>query len=191
MARVPVIGFVFTEFLNFVDTEFTPVVTEDMVGACDLPTGGAYTTVGNYDHTEMFALVDQLSKLTGRPRSALFREFGGHLLSALLRKNADALAEITDPLMVIEALSQNYDADVLGLYPDADVQALTCNRTDAGAMEVIYRSRHHLADVIEGVIGGVFAHFKTPVTIERHDEIDTETEQWVRFLLTSRGPQTA
>jgi len=184
-----VIGFVFTEFLDFVDTKFTPGVTEDLVDACALPSGGAYTTVGNYDHFEMFALVNRLSEVSGLTGAEILRMFGTHMLDSLMRKHATALAGVTDPLSVIEALSQNYDADVLGLYPNADAQALVCRRLEDGVMEVTYRSRHRLADVIEGLITGVFTHFKTAIDISRHDEINTENEQWVRFLMSNPGPQ--
>jgi len=57
-------GIVFTEFMDMVDDKFGMDVTETIVQASDLPSGGAYTAVGTYDHAEIVSLVVNLSKST-------------------------------------------------------------------------------------------------------------------------------
>ena len=53
-------GLVFREFANMVEREFGQDAFDDLVDECDLPSGGAYTTVGDYDHQEMLDLVTAL-----------------------------------------------------------------------------------------------------------------------------------
>src|SRR5262245_35992633 len=50
-------GVVFTEFLEMVGAKFGEDMVDDVILACELPSGGAYTSVGTYDHQELFALV--------------------------------------------------------------------------------------------------------------------------------------
>ena len=69
-------GVVFTEFMEMMDSWFGPELTERVLEAAHLPSGGIYTAVGTYDHTELLALVVQLSRETGLPAAELVREFG-------------------------------------------------------------------------------------------------------------------
>ena len=55
-------GIVFTQFLEFVEAEFGVVVTDRVVSSCDLASGGSYTAVGTYPHTE---ILDMTAALAG------------------------------------------------------------------------------------------------------------------------------
>ena len=61
-------GIIFTEFIELVETTFGYSIAAALLDGCDLPSGGAYTAVGTYDHQEVLTLVGQLQKLTGTPR---------------------------------------------------------------------------------------------------------------------------
>ena len=54
-------GIVFSEFLEFVEQRFSIEQAQDMIDACELESGGAYTSVGTYDHREMIQLLGALS----------------------------------------------------------------------------------------------------------------------------------
>ncbi len=58
-------GLVFTEFLDMVEQRFSADMVDDIIEASDLPSGGAYTAVGTYSHSEIVALVQQLAIRTG------------------------------------------------------------------------------------------------------------------------------
>src|SRR5262245_60067748 len=72
-------GVVFTEFLDFVGQRFGEDMVDDIIDACPLASGGAYTAVGTYDHGEIVALVSALSERTGTPVHELVKAFGGQL----------------------------------------------------------------------------------------------------------------
>jgi Heme NO binding. len=72
-------GLVFTEFLDLVDETFSLETCERMIEMSNLPSGGAYTSVGTYDAKEMFTLVSGLSTLTGIPVPDLLKTYGRHL----------------------------------------------------------------------------------------------------------------
>src|SRR4051794_37160990 len=72
-------GIVFTEFLEMIENEFSPEMVDLILDQADLPSGGVYTTVGTYDHTEMIELVSHLSRETNLSSAELMRSFGVHL----------------------------------------------------------------------------------------------------------------
>ena len=53
-------GIIFTEFFDLVEKTFGFDVAERLLDECDLPSGGAYTAVGTYDHSEILTLVGSL-----------------------------------------------------------------------------------------------------------------------------------
>ena len=74
-------GVVFTEFVEFVIDQMGDSVADEMFEVANLPSGGAYTAVGYYDHRELIDLVAALSGLTKRPAPDLIRAFGRHLFT--------------------------------------------------------------------------------------------------------------
>jgi hypothetical protein len=54
-------GVVFTEFLEMVEEKFSPAVADSVIEQSTLASGGAYTTLGTYDHQEMLQLVTNLA----------------------------------------------------------------------------------------------------------------------------------
>jgi hypothetical protein len=62
--------------LRWSRSKFSPELADTIVDGAELPSGGAYTTVGTYDHSEMIKLVSCLSKETGISTAELMRSFG-------------------------------------------------------------------------------------------------------------------
>jgi hypothetical protein len=69
-------GMVFTELSSFVEQIRGADAVDDLVDACDSPSGGAYTAVGTCGHTEMQALVAALSRQSNTPPNELLEVFG-------------------------------------------------------------------------------------------------------------------
>ena len=72
-------GLVFTEFLEMVEQTFSEEVADRIIDESDLPSNGAYTSLGTYDHGEMLELVTNLSRETNIPVPDLVFAFGRHL----------------------------------------------------------------------------------------------------------------
>jgi len=58
-------GIVFNEFIEMVEDKFGEDMVDDIIDESDLPSGGAYTTVGTYDHGELVTMVVKLSEFQG------------------------------------------------------------------------------------------------------------------------------
>ncbi|MCG8443136.1 MAG: heme NO-binding domain-containing protein [Caulobacterales bacterium] len=177
-------GVIFTEFTNMVDDVFSPAVTEEIISACDLPSGGAYTSVGDYGHGELIALVGALAARSEQPARELVRAFGAHLAAHFARVRPEVFRSMTDAFELMENVDGLIHGDVRKLYPNAELPTIACERRTPDQLIVDYRSPRGLGDAAEGLIAGVIAHYGAPIDLTRQDMADTGGEQWVRFTLT-------
>ena len=72
-------GMDFTGLVDKVEEKFSPAMADQITCATPGRTGGAYTAVGKYDHTELVNLVLARSHATPVPVPELTRTCGRHL----------------------------------------------------------------------------------------------------------------
>jgi hypothetical protein len=180
-------GVVFTEFVEFAEERFGLSVADEMIARCSLPSGGAYTAIGTYDHRELVQMVGQLSELSGRPVPELLRGFGMHLL----KRFASSFPKFFAHESVFDFLPRIEDTihvEVRKLYPDAELPTFTCEQPEPNRLVMVYQSQRGMADLAEGLIQGAIAHFRESVLVQR-DDLPTEGAQKTRFTLTRQaGP---
>lgn len=176
-------GIVFTEFLEMVDETFSPEITEKIISDADLPSGGAYTSVGNYDHSEIVELVGHLSAQTGMEAPVLVRAFGTHLFGRFVDLFPHFFDGPNDAFSFLESVEGYIHIEVRKLYPDAGLPSLSCSRPKPGTLVMVYESERGLADVAHGLIEGCCKHFVEDVTIERED-LSGGKATHVRFEIT-------
>lgn len=176
-------GIVFTEFLEMVDDKFSPETTEQIIANADLPSGGAYTAVGTYDHAEIVQLVGNLSAQTGLEVPDLVRAFGSHLLGRFVEGFPHFFEGVPDGFTFLESVEGYIHGEVRKLYPDATLPKLTCSRPQPDTLVMLYESERGLADVAHGLIEGCLAHFGEDATISRED-LSGGTARQVRFEIT-------
>ncbi len=75
-------GLVFDKFLAMVEKKFGLELVDRIVEFATLPSGGACTSVGTYDHNELIALVQALSNEVQIPVPELVRGFGRYLFGS-------------------------------------------------------------------------------------------------------------
>lgn len=160
-------GLIFTEFLSLVESQWDADMVDDIIEACDLPSGGAYTAVGTYDHTEIVALVVELSERSKVPVPDLLRIYGEHLFGKLASAYPHFVGKSGDLLDFLEGVESYIHVEVRKLYPDAELPSFETKRLEPRGLEMIYRSSRHLDDVCHGLIQGAIVHFKSEATIER------------------------
>lgn len=177
-------GIVFTEFLEMVDDKFGAVVTEKIVEASDLPSGGAYTSVGTYDHSEIVALVMQLSAESGLEVPFLIHTFGEHLLGRFYVLFPDFFADINDVATFLSRVDGYIHVEVRKLYPDATLPEITTEWLDEERFELTYQSDRMMGDLAEGLIAGAISHFGNTHHCAREDVKIEGTGQCVKFTLT-------
>lgn len=175
-------GIVFVEFLEMVEGSFSADMVDDIIDDCALESGGAYTAVGTYHHSEMVALVGALSKRTGTPTPTLIRTFGEYLFGRFHSHHVGFFDGITDSLDFLEHIEDVIHVQVRKLYPNAELPRFEIERPNVNQLRMVYRSDRHMGDLAEGLIRQCIAHYGTPVTVERQD-LDDRCGH-VRFDLT-------
>ncbi len=175
-------GIVFTEFLGFVESRYGADTADDIIGACDLPSGGAYTSVGTYDHAEMVSLCHALAKQTGEPAADLVKDFGSHLSSAFAQNYPDFFARSSHFFDFLESIEAHIHKEVRKLYPDAELPTFTVRERSETTLIMDYRSPRRLGALAEGLISGSASQFGVQAKV-RTESLDEDQGQSVRFFV--------
>lgn len=160
-------GMVFTEFLSLVEREFGDDMVDDLLESVELASGGAYTSVGTYDHGEMVALVTALSEKTTLPVEPLMHAFADHLMAYFKKSHPAFFAQASDTLHFIESVDQHIHVEVRKLYPDAELPSFSCFRNGDDELQVVYTSTRNFDMLAEGLMKAAAAHFGEDVEVER------------------------
>jgi len=178
-------GVVFAEFLEMVEDHFSPEIADLIIEASDLPSGGAYTSIGTYDHTEMVRLVTQLSVATGVAVPGLMHTFGKYLFSRFVVLYPQLFEDVGSAYSLLERIDDTIHVEVLKLYPDAELPRFECIASEPGRLTIIYRSTRGFADLAAGLIDGCIEHFGENIDVQRED-LSGGQGTWVRFSLTQQ-----
>lgn len=175
-------GVVFTEFMSFVEDGYGADMVDDVVEMSDLPSGGAYTSVGTYPHTEMYELVGSLTKLSGAHMESVLVEFGRHLSRRFARSFPNFFSERNGLFDFLTSVDGHIHVEVRKLYPDAELPSFVVNSVDEQRMEFDYSSCRPLGSLAKGLIMGAAEHFGENVDIGEatHAEAD---RRFVRFTI--------
>lgn len=175
-------GVVFTEFLTMVEEQFSAEMVEELIAACELRSGGAYTSIGTYDHHELVALVVALSGRTGAAVPTLVHAFGRHLCQHFTATYPGFFSAAADTLAFLERVEDHVHIEVRKLYPDAELPSFACRRVDADTLEMVYRSHRGFSDLAYGLIEACAEHYGEVVTIAM-DDLSEGTKTQVRFVV--------
>lgn len=162
-------GMVFVELLSMAEASFGEAVVDDVIKTSDLPSGGAYTRVGNYPCAELMALVQGLSQHSGIPGAELQRLFGHWMMKSFAKHYPEFFVGKGGSLDMLAAIEGDIHVEVRKLYPDADLPQFDTARPEAGQMQMTYRSPRPLADFCQGLIEGCVSHFGETALIDRQD----------------------
>lgn len=178
-------GLVFREFVDMVDAQYSPQLLESLIAQVRPASGGAYTTVGTYDHRELVAMVHALSDATQTPVDQLLQTFGWHLAAGFLRKFGHFFAEAPDLFTFLESVENHIHREVLKLYPDAQLPHFTHFRSDDGALHMVYRSSRSLEWMALGLIEGCARHYGEAISIGMETHTDTQ-DRYTEFHIRKR-----
>ena len=165
-------GIVFTEFLEMVEDHFSLHMVDDILQEAQPPSGGAYTAVGTYPHEEMVELVMALSRRSGMAPAELLRTFGRHLFGRFARLYPRFFDGIQDSLQFLSGIEDIIHAEVLKLYPDAQLPRFEVEYLDDRRLILVYRSSRHLQDLAHGLMEGCIDHFGQDIHIVVHPASD-------------------
>lgn len=160
-------GIVFTEFLDLVENRFGLTTLDQVLEKSILKSGGVYTTVGTYDHSEMVQLVTVLSDLVEIEINDLLYTYGEHFFSVLHQSYPSFFTFFDSSLDFLETVESYIHPEVLKLYPDAELPRFEHNRIDNNQLELIYHSSRKMSSFAHGLIVSTSKHFKEIIEIEK------------------------
>lgn len=162
-----------------VDRDFGIEMQDALLLECDLPSGGIYTAVGTYDHSEIAALVSKLSEKTGISVRDLLRVFGEHLFSSFATRYPAFFDGEGSAFEFLENVESYIHVEVLKLYPSAELPRFEVERPDQETLVMIYHSDRHLEELAHGLICGCLKHFQEVADIRQSPR--KEADGSVRF----------
>lgn len=162
-------GIVFTEFVEMVEQRYSPELADQMIEASALSSGGAYTSVGDYHHQELLAMVGTLVSLTGEKQADLVRHFGHHLFGSFSRLYPSFFVGAQSSLDFLQGIEDIIHAEVKKLYPDVELPRFDVDRPARSRLVLTYHSHRHMGDLAHGLIEGCIAHFGEALALIRED----------------------
>lgn len=162
-------GIIFTELLAMAEDSFGEEAVDRVIEASDLPSAGAYTSVGNYPCEELFNLIGGFSAHSGLSAAALQRLFGHWMMQSFARHYPQFFEGRAGSLDMLEAIEDDIHVEVRKLYPDANLPTFETRRDGPGGLDMTYRSPRALADFCHGLIESCTDHFGETARISRRD----------------------
>lgn len=178
-------GIVFTEFLEMVESSYGLETVDTLIENCDLPSGGAYTSVGTYDFNEMVSLIAELSKETGMPQQKLLYSFGHYLFQGLVAAHPEVVTSYHNPIGLLNCIEDHIHVHVRKLYPDAELPQFKILSKTENSLEMIYISSRGLYALAHGLIEKTFQHFGKEVQVDYKLLKEDGTE--VKFAIVQNG----
>jgi hypothetical protein len=166
-----------------VETVFSPDMVDAIINDANTPSEGSYTAVGTYSHQEIIDLVGALSQRSGLPTPQLLQTFGEYLFHSFVKNYPAFFDGINDAFVLLSGIEDIIHAEVLKLYPDAELPRFDIEQYDEHRLTMIYRSGRHFEDLAHGLIEGCINHFGTPTQLTR-ETLDSDNERYERFILT-------
>jgi len=173
-------GIVFSEFIEMVEDAFSPEIADEIIESSDLPSGGAYTSVGTYDHNEMVTLVVALSEKTSISVPELLETFGQHMFTRFVELFPHFFKDVNDSFTFLKSLDNYIHVEVRKLYPDADLPKFGYDDSVENQLKMEYQSKRGFADLACGLINGCVKYFNENIEVSRQ-VIEENTH--VKFIL--------
>lgn len=175
-------GIVFREFIDMVESAFGVEISDDIIESSDLPSGGSYTTVGTYDHSELVTLVVALSEKIDVPVPTLVHAFGKYLFGRFHELFPVFFDGHETSFSFLASIHDVVHVEVLKLYPDAGLPDFIATLHDDGqTLHFEYHSHRHFADLARGLMDGAFEFWNETVEVEMEDK-STDEKQIVLFI---------
>lgn len=152
-------GIVFTEFLELVESNFGLEVVDEIIEKSDLPSQGAYTSIGTYAFSEMLSLITNLSEKTNMSVDELLHVYGLHFFSVIERDYPGILKTYSGPMDLLSSVESHIHVEVRKIYPDAELPRFEIqDRTDSSLTLIYYSSRSMYA-FARGLMEKAFEHY--------------------------------
>ena len=176
-------GIVFTEFLELVESNFGLEVVDEIIEKSDLPSKGAYTSIGTYAFSEMLSLITNLSEKTKMSINELLHVYGLHFFSVIERDYPGILSTYNGPMDLLSSVESHIHVEVRKLYPDAELPRFEIIERTNSSLTLIYYSSRSMYAFARGLMEKAFEHYGTSATIS-YEKIKEDGSE-VKFVVLS------
>jgi len=164
-----------------VESAFGHEMADAVITESNLKSDGVFTSVGTYDHEELFSMVTTLSEETQLPVSDLVKAFGRYLFKRFTVL-FPIFFDFDNSFEFLNSIHDVVHVEVLKLYPEATLPDFISEIQDDGkTLHFEYQSPRNLADLAIGLMEGAFEHWNEKVEIERLDR-DSPDKQVTLFV---------
>ena len=183
-------GVVFVELLSMAESLVGEEAVDNVLDTTPLPSGGAYTSVGNYPCSELMALVGAFSAHTGHSVAVLQKTFGKWIFNKFSESYQVFFEGKSDALTMLESIEREVHVEVRKIYPEAELPTFDTVRISATAIEMTYSSERPLVDFCEGMIEACLDHFDQTAHIQKTD-FEQKGQFGARFTIQLAAQQAA
>ena len=176
-------GLIFTVFLEMVEEIYGYEIADKIVSINNLASNGIYTSVGTYDHKELFIMIDSLSKIINKDKDEILKSYGEYAFSKFAIKYSHFLKGVEDLFSFLESIDNYIHVEVLKLYPDAELPTFETVRVSNNKLILKYISKRKMSSFAEGLLNGSINHFSSDTTFTK--ELINNGEEAL-FTLTMR-----
>lgn len=160
-------GIVFTEFLEMVENAYGFEVADNIVNNSQLESGGVYSAVGTYNHSEMVQLVTNLSQEVETPIEDLLGVYGNYFFKILMASYPQFFEGVKSAYQFLSGIESYIHVEVLKLYPDAELPHFEIESPNDNTLIMTYHSERKLHAFAEGLINGCIEHFKEEIKVSK------------------------
>jgi len=174
-------GIVFTEFLELVEETFGLETVEEIIEKSDLPSKGAYTSIGTYAFSEMLSLIGNLSEKTNMSTDQLLHVYGAHFFSVIERDYPTILASYSNPLDLLASVESHIHVEVRKIYPDAELPRFEVVEKSDNSLTLVYFSSRSMYAFGLALMEKTFEHYGRNASISYEKVKDDGSE--VKFVI--------
>lgn len=157
-------GVVFNLLESVVTTHHGRDAWDDLLDAAGV--GGAYSSLGNYDDSEIEALVVAAGSALNLSRAEVLRWFGREAMPVLAASYPEFFQPHASARPFVAGVNDVIHAEVRKLYAGAACPHFGVREEADGAMTMRYHSSRRMCALAEGFIQGAAAHWCETVEVE-------------------------
>jgi len=161
-------GVLFTEFQDLIEAEFGLEILDQVITQAEpkLTSGGSYTSVGTYPHTELLTLLDALTSLVDADVSDMLQAYAYRLMDSFESSYPDFFSAHDDLFSFLLNVEDQMHAGVRKLYPEANPPTLEVIEIDNASLRLNYNSHRPLSVVVRPLVQAAAKRYGLPINIE-------------------------
>ncbi|MCV6628889.1 MAG: heme NO-binding domain-containing protein [Flavobacteriaceae bacterium] len=159
-------GIVFTEYLEMTEMYFGLEAVDFILENSQLASKGVYTSVGEYDYRELYALNDALSAYTDKTANELMYIYGKHFFGYLRKTYYQFFDMFEDPILMLLSFEDLVYVNLRQQYPDVDFPTYHLLERYEDSIVVVYSSTDGLYLYAVALVEMVFKYFGSQCKVQ-------------------------